>query len=316
MDTPPRISLNAIVSLFIGIAAFTFGALSLEYDSDLYFVVAIVCCPLAITLAAFGLRSIARSDGRLRGSEFAAGGILVPFAGILLGYLIADAAWFARDNSMRGQAASKMREIGAAFNDYDAHVGQLPPVALLDTNGRPLLSWRVLLLPYLGERELFKEFHLDETWDSPHNIALLPRMPHVFRAVQYPADERMPEESSTFCQVFTGKGTIFDGTQRRTLAQVADEGGTSNVILAIEAGTPVPWTKPADLEYDDDKPLPPLGGVFPGKRRLNRFGERSVNGFHILLADAHTVFIWRNISDETLRSAIRRKEGNHSGKWE
>src|SRR3712207_2423045 len=65
-------------------------------------------------------------------------------------------------------------------NYHDAH-GHLPAVANFDPRGRPLLSWRVHLLPFLNEEKLYKEFHLDEPWDSEHNKKLIPRMPRVYQ---------------------------------------------------------------------------------------------------------------------------------------
>jgi Protein of unknown function (DUF1559) len=69
----------------------------------------------------------------------------------------------------------------AIFKYYDRH-GTLPPSYSVDKAGKPLLSWRVLILPYLEQQAVYRQFHLDEPWDSPHNIKLLPLMPKVFRS--------------------------------------------------------------------------------------------------------------------------------------
>src|SRR5262249_55645747 len=68
--------------------------------------------------------------------------------------------------------------------------GNLPPVAIADRKGKPLLSWRVALLPYLGEWDLYRKFKLDEPWDSPHNKALLPLMPEIYACPSFKGPNR------------------------------------------------------------------------------------------------------------------------------
>ena len=77
-----------------------------------------------------------------------------------------------------------MKTIALAMYSYHYAHGHFSPAATYDKDGRPLLGWRVLILPYFGEEQyaqLYKEFKLDEPWDSPHNKALLPRMPSCYR---------------------------------------------------------------------------------------------------------------------------------------
>jgi hypothetical protein len=203
-----------------------------------------------------------------------------------------------------------MRQIAIALNDWDANNGRLPPPAIYDKDGKPLLSWRVLILPYLEEDV---PLHLDEPWDSPYNLALLPRMPRVYRATYFPKDEELPAASSTFCQVFTGPGTAFEG---RDGVRLADFGAPlDSVILVAEASKPVPWTKPEDIEYSDDQPLPALGGVFVGGGRFSLFGENRKKGCCAALADGHVAFVEPTMAGAHLRRAIKRDEGNRSGNW-
>ena len=83
----------------------------------------------------------------------------------------------------RMQAASNLRQIGLALSDYEAEHGRLPPAIVRDSGGRPLYSWRVLILPYLGEEELYNEFRRDEPWDGPHNRRLIDKAPGLMRIV-------------------------------------------------------------------------------------------------------------------------------------
>src|SRR5262249_31404548 len=138
---------------------------------------------------------------------------------------------------------------------------------VLGKDGKPLLSWRVQLLPYIEEERskdflapppavpkkgplepLFKQFKLHEPWDSKHNLALLDRMPAVFASPRV----SVKRKGYTVYQVFTGPEAVFHaGKARFGIGTVPD--GTSNTLFAVEASTAVPWTKPADLAFDKDK---------------------------------------------------------------
>jgi hypothetical protein len=149
------------------------------------------------------------------------------------------------------------------MHNYEGVHGTLPPAAVRGKDGKPLLSWRVSILPYIEQNELYQEFHLDEPWDSPHNISLLERMPKVYAPF---SGKKTPQPYTTYYQVFVGKGTAFEGEEGIALSDFPD--GTSNTILITEAGEAVPWTKPEDLPFDRAGPLPSLGGVFEDSLRV------------------------------------------------
>ena len=157
------------------------------------------------------------------------------------------------------------------MHTYHETHGTLPPPAVFGKGGRPLLSWRVLILPFIEEENLFKKFRLDEPWDSPHNLALLPEMPRMFGRYD---DRTTKEPFTTFYQVFVGKGTAFEGPRGLKLSENFPD-GTGNTILVIEAGVAVPWTKPEDLHYAKDEPLPKLGGLYKDTFRVAFVDSRS-----------------------------------------
>jgi Protein of unknown function (DUF1559) len=101
-------------------------------------------------------------------------------------------------------------------------------------DGTPLYSWRVLVLPYIEQDELYKEFHLDEPWDSEHNIRLLDRMPRTYRAPTHKRS-KLPL-NHTVCHVIVGPGTPFEGPGGIKLGDFPD--GMSNTFLLVEAGEP------------------------------------------------------------------------------
>jgi hypothetical protein len=195
----------------------------------------------------------------------------------------------ASDSRDRKKSMKNLMSLALGMHEYLDQYGLFPPAAILNKSGKALLSWRVLILPHVGEEKLFREFKLHEPWDSPHNRKLLSRMPAVYAA----PGVKTREPHTTFYQVFTGKDTMFEGPRGIRIVDVPD--GTTNTILLIEAGPPVPWTKPADLVYDVKKPLPALGGVFP-------------DGFCLALADGSARFCKRRFHENVLRLMITRND--------
>jgi hypothetical protein len=148
-----------------------------------------------------------------------------------------------------------------AVEQYDLHHRQMPPAVVYGPDGKQLYSWRVLILPYMEREELYNQFHLDEPWDSPHNRTLLPKMPLTYALpARKMAKMKLPPDH-TICHVFVGPKAAFeDKADLRIPRDFPD--GSSNTILLIEAGKPVPWTKPEDLPFDPDGPLRDLSGPF------------------------------------------------------
>jgi hypothetical protein len=138
--------------------------------------------------------------------------------------------------------------------------GNLPPAAICDKTGKPLLSWRVAILPYIEQEALYKEFKLDEPWDSDHNKKLLAKMPKVFAI---PGKNRLGD-TDTYFRVFVGNGAGFDWIKGAQFpADFAD--GTSQTLMCAIARDAVPWTKPEELEFDPEKDMRNLLGTVNGK---------------------------------------------------
>src|SRR5439155_1388856 len=119
-----------------------------------------------------------------------------------------------------------------------------PAAAVYDKDGKAILSWRVLILPYIEQDRLYRKFRLNEPWDSPHNKKLLEMMPKTYAAPNAKGDPPY----TTHYQVFVGPGAGFEGKRGLRIGDFTD--GTSNTILVAEAARAVPWTKPEDLPYD------------------------------------------------------------------
>lgn len=195
-----------------------------------------------------------------------------------------------REAANRQVSANNMKQIALAMHNYAAANGnRFPPAAIRSKDGKPLLSWRVAILPYIDQDHLYRQFRLDEPWDSEHNkklLMVLPR-PYVPHNVE-------PQPGMTFIQVFTGKDTPFEKPDGQALAGITD--GCSNTLLFVEASKAVPWTKPEDLAYDASKPLPKLGAEYP-------------NVFMAALCDGSVRMISSTVAEKLLRALITANGG-------
>src|SRR5262249_6966406 len=133
--------------------------------------------------------------------------------------------------------------------NYNEDNRKFPSAAICDTNGKPLLSWRVAILTYIEQDELYKAFKLNEPWDSDHNKKLIAQMPRIYGE----------KGTKTHYRVFVGKGAAFEGTKGLAVTDFTD--GLSNTAVIFEAADAVEWTKPEEFEFDAKKKLPKLGGV-------------------------------------------------------
>jgi hypothetical protein len=169
-------------------------------------------------------------------------------------------------NENRAQSAEKLKKIGLAIHDYAEASESRLELCVSGTNAKgkpiklvgekPLLSWRVAMLPFLGEVELYKQFKLDEPWDSEHNKKLIAKMPKIYASVSAKAPL-----GHTFYQMVIGPHAMSpadadprEGIESRPNYCIASlPRGTSNIIAVVEAAEPVIWTKPDDVSIPGKK---------------------------------------------------------------
>jgi hypothetical protein len=224
----------------------------------------------------------ARKDARLsfemaEGAQMSAG-----TAGFFTALLL-PAVQAAREAARRTQAANNLKQVMLALWNYENTHKTFPARAIVDKNGKPLLSWRVAILPYIEQRALYERFKLDQPWDSPHNRELLKMMPQV-----YQCPKRAPGVTTTYLAI-TGKGGLFAGTEGARVSAVID--GTSNTIAVIEVNDAkaVEWTKPDDYDFDPERPQAGVGSAWN-------------NGFHAAFVDGSVQFISATIAPKTLKA--------------
>jgi len=197
-----------------------------------------------------------------------------------------------RQAAARAQSANNLKQMAIAMHNYHDVNKSFPAPANLDNNQKPLLSWRVHILPYLEQDNLYKQFKLDEPWDSEHNKKLIAQMPDVFKS---PLAKNLAAGKTVYLGP-AGPGMIFEGPKAMTLADITD--GTSNTIMLVEANDKhaVIWTKPDDYKPEKKDPAAPLV-------------RKDMNGFHVAMADG-SVRILVSTIDADLLWALLTAAGN------
>ncbi len=175
----------------------------------------------------------------------------------------------------RASTSNNMKQLGLAMHNYHDTFTTFPPAATLGRKGKPLLSWRVAILPYIEQEVLYRKFKLDEPWDSEHNKKVFDEnpMPKVFEVV----GTTKPGSKDTHFQVFRGNGGMFDLVQGFKIQSITD--GTSNTMMIVSAKTAVPWTKPDDIEYDPKNAKPHDWFLWVNDTTLVGFADGSVRNF-------------------------------------
>jgi serine/threonine protein kinase len=192
----------------------------------------------------------------------------------------------------RTQSQNNLKEIGIALHNYHSAHGVFPPATIRDPVTGATASWRVALLPYFEEDQLFREWKFNEPWDGPNNRRLWSRMPKVY---QLPGKSGDPTE--TYYQVFTGKGTMFDNPKGTRIEAIKD--GTSFTIMVVEAKDPVLWCAPDDIPFVE---------------RPEGFDPRAVGGHYgksvnVLLGDGTVRTVPYTMSPLDFQSAIMISDG-------
>jgi prepilin-type processing-associated H-X9-DG protein len=189
---------------------------------------------------------------------------------------------------------SNLKQIGLAMHHYNDTHDCFPPAAITDENGNPLLSWRVVILPYLEEEQLYRKLHLDEPWNSPHNLAFLDQMPNVYKC---PSDKSL-KPGMTGYQVVVGQDTAFTPDfQGLKLSEFTD--GLSNTLFVGESDHSVPWTKPEDVPAEIALHVKGLTGTHGNHK----------TGFNALFGDGSVKFLKSSIDPQRLYWMLTRDGG-------
>ena len=178
----------------------------------------------------------------------------------------ADAAGAARTATDRARSVNNLKQIGLGLHNWHAVHDALPPAVVRGPDGKPWHSWRVLILPYIEQQDLFNQYDFSQPWDGENNLKLLDKMPEVYREPGSDAKGHF-----THYAVISGESTAFPPQGMKMTGEgkdgldLAPEGmvsfaaitdGMSNTIVVapVSADRKIPWTKPADIPFGDDFP--------------------------------------------------------------
>ena len=218
-------------------------------------------------------------------------GVAAPVAvGLLL-----PAVQSARAAARRMQSSNNLKQIALALLNYESAYRRFPGAYSVDKDGTPLLSWRVHILPYIEQGNLYQQFHLDEPWDSEHNIKLLDQMPDVYRSPSSYAEPHM-----TVYRAIGGPDGMLtvpkqEGIRGRTFGEITD--GSSNTVLCIEAydSLAIEWTKPEEFIPSPDNYFD-LFGLHTG-------------GTNAVMCDGSVQFLSELIDEEMLERLFNIHDG-------
>lgn len=210
--------------------------------------------------------------------------------------LLLPAVQAARTAARRSQSSNNLKQIGLALHNYHDTYKQLPPPYVADKDGKPLYSWRVLILPFMEQAHIYQMWDKEKAWDSPENLALSNSIIPTYHS---PADTGPTTGTNYF--VVVGSDTLFPPDKTISFADVTD--GTANTMFVIEtSGIAGNWAAPIDPKLED---LSLQFGNAPGQIQSLYPG-----GTNVLMADGAVRFISQSIPPDTLKWLLLRSDGN------
>ncbi len=150
---------------------------------------------------------------------------------------------------LSAQCANNLKQISVALHAYDNHFHSFPPVYVADKGGKPMHSWRVLILPYLGQKELYDQYDFEEPWNGPNNRKLSRARPSEYVC---PADEGAHAEGATQTSyaAVVGLNAAWGKEQPRTLGDDQLCGHASTTVVLAEIASDIDWMEPRDISLD------------------------------------------------------------------
>lgn len=231
--------------------------------------------------------------GRLRPGDSQSPMMTVAIAGVLVALLL-PAVQAAREAARRNASMNNLKQLALAMHNHHDARNRFPAHAIYSESGEPLLSWRVALLPYLGEDALYERFNLEEPWNSTHNLPLLNEMPELFFDPSSPAPDLDPSSGKTHYLGVVGTDAAFSGdADGRPFRRFIDGTAKTMLIVQVDDRHAVEWTKPAEFDFAKhrENPFAGIGAIHPGV-------------FLAAFADGHVQAIATDIDPDLLRKTM------------
>lgn len=220
--------------------------------------------------------------------------VIVAIIGIAIALLV-PARRSARPAAYRSQCNNNLKQIALALINYEADYHALPPAFTVDAVGKPLHSWRTLILPYLGQKPLYEQIDLTKAWDDPVNAAVGQATVPAYRC---PAAD-CPANHTLYLAIVAKNGCLCP-TRPRALSEITDERGETLMVVEADLPRAVPWMAPIDAD----------------EKLLLSFGAESafahIGGTNAAFVDGSTRFLSVELSDNVRRALISIAGNDHS----
>jgi len=222
--------------------------------------------------------------------------LLLLGTGAVLIALLLPSVHRGREAPRRSQCKNNLKQIALALHNYESDFHSLPPAYTVDVDGRPLHSWRTLILPYVDQLPLYNRIDLSKPWDDPANSDAFKTSVPVFDC---PSD-RYPKGHTTYLAIVAANG-CFRPAKPRLLSEIAD--GCSETLMVIEAPSDrsVPWMSPQDA---DESLVMGIGS----ESKLAHAG-----GSHAAMCDGTVRFLSSSLPAATRRAVISIAGGDRVG---
>ena len=231
------------------------------------------------------------------------GGQMTVVAVVAVGVgLLLPAVQKVRAAANRSTSSNNLKQMALAMHNFNDAMVQVPNNLTDKKSGKPLLSWRVAILPYLEQGDLYNQFKLDEPWDSEHNLKLAKIAVKTYSQPGVEPTRDSQGNGLTPYQGLAGPSTLFEPGKKIRFNEITD--GMSNTILFVEAKNQVIWTKPEDVPFDPKRDLPPT---------VTLFGGLTPGGFNAAFADGSVRFIADTVDRKTIKAMITRNGNEPMG---
>jgi prepilin-type processing-associated H-X9-DG protein len=187
---------------------------------------------------------------------------------------------------------NNLKQIGVALHSYHDAYGCFPPAYLADRNGRPMHSWRVLILPWLEQKAIYGRYRFDEPWDGPNNRRLHDLVVSAYVCPSHPR----PGHSTAYVAV-VGPQTAWPRAEPSRLEDV-DDGADQTILLVEASALSIHWMEPRDLQFDR------MSFAFNGPNDPAGLSSDHPGGAHILLVDGAVRFLKAKTAPSWLRALL------------